>query len=129
MARLTKGMYGSYMDPKLDLFVLYSGQMRGRKIMIGRNAGWFNKLGERLGWGDLSTQDFRRIAKGLNKGELFIVLSESDSRFSSSLKSAAKEEMDFPGVDHVLKTAMYVIARRKVYIVDRYSSIKEKKWI
>ena len=131
MAQLTKGMYGNYLYPKAGPFGLYSGQMRGGKTRLTKNSGWYHKLGEKLGFGDLNVADFRRISRGLKKDEFFIVLSETDSkwRFLSSINGMPKVKppAEAPGVDYVAEHAMYVIARNQLYYVDHYGDLMSKK--
>ncbi len=140
MARLTKGMYGERFYAGAGPFGLHSGQMSGRKTRLAKNSGWYNKLGERLtggeGYsGDLSVDDFRRIAKEIAKGELFIVLSESDSHWNltrrfgekgSWMMRKKKPRADAPGVEYVAEHAMYVIARGQLYLVDRHNDLRRR---
>ncbi|MBI2003282.1 hypothetical protein HYT45_03845 [Candidatus Uhrbacteria bacterium] len=133
MAQLTKGMYGSQSNPTGGLFGLYCGQMRGGKTKLTHNSGWYNKLGEKLGWGDLTAKDFRRIAKGLKDGELFITLGEQDSFWNFVTRygaigsmCAVKPEAEAPGAEYVAAHASYVIARNQLYQVDRFGDLKEK---
>ncbi len=58
---------------------LHSRQMRRQDTF--HNVGWYTPAGEFLGWGDLNRRDIRRITEGLNKGEAFVILSESDWQF------------------------------------------------
>ncbi len=122
--RLVPGMYGRQDFSKVGLFGLVRGQISPRKLKLVHNGGWYNHLGQKIGWGDLSSKDFRRISSGLKKGELFIVLSEKDSfwAFVSSIGatgglSAVREEERSPGVSYVADRALYVIAPRKIYAV------------
>lgn len=132
MTQLFKGMYGNHFDPKAALFDLYSGQMRGGKTKMTHNSGWYNKSGEKLGWGDLSVGDFKRISREINKTELFIILSERDSFWNFVTHIGAVGCMcqtnpaeKAPGVNYVVEHARYVIARKKFYIVDRYGYKKK----
>ena len=73
--QLKKGMYGEEYNQTGNLFGLRCGQHRSiEKITHG--SGWYNSVGEKIGWGDLSVKDFERISEELNFGEIFIVLSE-----------------------------------------------------
>jgi hypothetical protein len=99
--------------------------MRGRDFV--HNNGWYNKVGEKLGWGDLSPEDFRKISLELEKGELFIILSESDSFWNFVTQpgiigsmAAVKPTEDAPGVDYVAEKARYIIQNGQLYSVDRY---------
>ena len=137
MARLTKGMYGDalYFDPVDGLFGLRCGQMRHRKSKITHNSGWYNKLGEARGWGDLAAKDFRRISKGLKKNELFIILGELDSCPNSFTRPRLRRirtwwrrkfVVNAPGIDYVAKCALFVIAKNRLYYVNPFGNIKEK---
>jgi hypothetical protein len=57
---------------------LIDGQMRARRTMIAKNAGWYDENARKIGGGDLSAEDAVRIAAYLHEGELFIVLREHD---------------------------------------------------
>jgi hypothetical protein len=131
-SRLSKGMYGNEFGrtPETALFLLKCGQMRGRDLV--HNGGWYNRAGEKLGWGDLEPADFQRIAEELEEGELFIILSESDSFWnfvthnpgSIGSRCATSADVNAPGVDYVAEKAMYIIGRMELYIVDRWGSNK-----
>ncbi len=74
MERLTKGLYGTEFRPTSALFDISCGQKRRNSERIIQRADWYNKNGEKIGWGDLSVMDFIEIARGLNEGEIFVVL-------------------------------------------------------
>ncbi|MCX6736027.1 MAG: hypothetical protein NTZ13_03000 [Candidatus Parcubacteria bacterium] len=112
MVQLTKGMYGSESNQTGDLFGLACGQMCSEK-KITHNSGWYNRSGEKLGWGDLNAEDFARIARELDAGEFFIILSEQDSRW----KVPEGKEED-PGVLYVAEHALYIITRNQLFRVD-----------
>lgn len=67
------------MITKKDLkgFGLCEEQTRFNKTV--HNGGWYNAAGEKIGWGDLSNDDLRRLAAELPEGEIFVVLGEHDS--------------------------------------------------
>lgn len=132
MAQLTKGLYGHEFESKSRLFGLRCGQMRGGSAKLTHNSGWYNKAGEKLGFGDLSTEDFQRIYAELNDDELFIVLGERDSFWNFVTRpgligsmAEVKPDVEAPGVDYVADKAMYVIDRNSMYLVDNYGSRKE----
>lgn len=126
MAQLTKGMYGHEFNPTGEMFGLRCGQMRGGDTRMTRNSGWYNKAGEKLGFGDLSAKDFQRIASELEDGELFVILGEQDSfwNFVGSM-AETKPMVEAPGVDYVAEHAIYVIARNQLYRVDHWGYLKE----
>jgi hypothetical protein len=133
MIQLTKGMYpkGKY---GAGLFGLHFEQMRGKNTMMIKNSGWYNKSGEKLGWGDLSIQDFQRISRELRKDQFFIILSEWDSFWKfvtfhgsgrhSKIIVSRKEKA--PGIKYVAEHAAYVIALNKLYKVDHFGELKKK---
>ncbi len=124
MTRLTQGMYGdNEFDRKSALFGLHSGQRHFSGISkLTHNSGWYNKAGEKLGWGDLSTTDAANIACGLEDDALFIVLSESDDRGGGRGTRAEPP----PGVDHVAARAIYIIASGIVYQVNKSTSPRKE---
>jgi hypothetical protein len=131
MAQLTKGMYGSQFVNASSLFGLRCGQMRGRD-RIGHNSGWYNEAGEKLGWGDLSVADIRRISREIEPGELFIILGEQDSFWNFVTHYGAigsmcrtKPEAESPGVEYVAEKCCLIVAKDRVCFVDRYSAPRE----
>ena len=140
MAQLTKGMYGGQFDPRGKLlFGLLCGQWRGGNTKLAHNNGWYNKSGEKLGWGDLTAEDFRRISSELEESELFIILSEGDSFWKfvkwpetithRCIGSMVQVEptVEAPGVDYVAEKCYYIIARNQLYYVDRCEDEDNKK--
>ena len=132
MAQLTQGMFGTEFRkrPETALFGLHCGQIRGREFV--HNGGWYNRAGEKLGWGDLSLVDFQKIAEGLEEGELFIILAESDSFWNFVERpgiigsmAVVKPTADAPGVDYVAEKAMYIIGFMELYVIDRWGDCKE----
>ena len=74
---------GSHLMIVKTLFGLRDAQTRVSGIdsafdnkKLFHNAGWYNRKGEEIGWGDLSVKDLKNIKGGLRTGELFIVMSE-----------------------------------------------------
>ncbi len=133
MTRLTKGMYGDQFNPTGNLFGLHCGQMRGGKTKLTHNSGWYNKLGEKLGWGDLSSKDFQHISRELKDGELFIILGEQDSFWNFvtgygpiGSMCPTKPEVQAPGMAYVAEHARYIIARNQMYQVDCFGDLKKK---
>lgn len=134
--RLVPGMYGRQDFSKVGLFGLVQGQISPRTLKMVHNGGWYNHLGQKIGWGDLSSKNFRRISAGLRRGELFIVLSEKDSFWSfvshagvtGGLSTVRKEEQN-PGVGYVSDRAIYVIAPRKIYAVTWPGDERGAEWV
>lgn len=132
MTRLTKGMYGYPQQSKL--FGLSDGQCLSRDFV--HNGGWYNKLGEKLGWGDLSLSNIKRISEELEEGELFIVLSEQDSFWEHvtdirgpavcGMVTVDKESEMNPGQQVLIEKARYIIAKGAIYLPpDKYGFEKE----
>jgi len=88
--------------------------MRGGRTKLTHNSGWYNKSGEKLGWGDLSNKDMTRISRELKADEIFITLGEQDSHWQTTRRSVSESA---PGVDYVIKYATYVIALRRLFRV------------
>lgn len=129
--QLTKGMYGHEFRNTSSLFGIRCGQCRSQDMV--HNGGWYNKAGEKLGWGDLSPEDFLKIAKELEEGELFIILPESASfwNFVENIGAigsmcTTKPDIEAPGVDYVAENASYVIAKSAVYLVNRYDCHRQE---
>lgn len=123
MARqLTKGMFGyRRFRASSNLFGLRCQQIRYCDFV--RNGGWYNKAGERLGWGDLSLKDFLRISSELENGELFIVLYELDSYWNfcapSGIIGTTKITRKEPGVDYVAEHCCFIIVPGLLYGVPK----------
>ncbi|TSC89140.1 MAG: hypothetical protein G01um10143_521 [Parcubacteria group bacterium Gr01-1014_3] len=120
--QLVRGMY-----PHVGVgpFGLSIAQMRFEG-KVAHNCGWYNKSGEKLGWGDLSIEDFGQISRYLMDDEIFVVLSESATNdFAGALPT--EESLQAPGVEYVAENAMFIIAKRRVYRVDD-SPIAPKHW-
>ncbi len=110
--QLTRGMYES--DRLVDssnLFNLRGGQVR--QSPYAYNRGWYNKAGEKLGWGDLSKADFRNIAAELDPGELFIILPKSD--------------MGNLDIGFLIQHATYVIARGQIFVIDHFGQRQDEE--
>lgn len=125
MAQLTKGMYGSQFERASRLFGLSCGQIRGKDFV--HNGGWYNKAGEKLGWGDLAIEDFQKIRRELEDGELFIILGEQDSFWNFVTRpgiigsmAQVKPDVEAPGVDYVAEKARFVITKDGYFFVSDY---------
>ncbi|MFA7193604.1 MAG: hypothetical protein WC087_01665 [Candidatus Paceibacterota bacterium] len=130
-SRLTQGLFGTEHNRKSDLFGLKCGQMCAGKNRITRNAGWYNKEGEKIGWGDLDVDNLVRISTELEDDEIFIVLSEEDSHSRFIYPHPATEGVseEAPGIEYVAKHSYYIIAPRVCYYVDGYGRYEEKPYI
>lgn len=101
MIQLIKGMYG---DLNCKAFDLSNHQTRTDDVI--RNAGWFNAKGEKLGCGDLSLKDLKKIARRIECDEVFIILNENDTLWDipSDLDQSA------PGIEYVMKKAKWLVS-------------------
>lgn len=130
MARLKKGMYGDEEYPKSNLFRLRTGQSYvERKIL--HNAVWFNKDGERLGWGDIAKKDIDQIAAFLEEGEMFVFLHESDANWDFYRHKGPDGERyeiipkkDSLGTEYIGKYATYFVIRHRPYYIERFPNDK-----
>ncbi len=96
-------------------FGLRSDQMRSAPVLI-QNAGWYNRCGEFLGYGDLAPRDFQRISSEIDEDEIFFVLHEGYWR----MPSQAKKYLRF-GLEHVFHVADYIITRGHVHLVANHA--------
>lgn len=132
--RLTKQMYGHEFKAESRLFDLLCGQTRASRNV--HNGGWYNKAGEKLGWGDLDAEDFRRISMELEEGELFVVLHESDSFWNFvtghgviGAMCTTKPDVHAPGVEYVAEKCCYIVSPLMVHFVDRFGSHSGKETV
>ena len=111
--RLTMGMYGTEFNAVPNgLFGLSCGKLQAGCVV--RDAGWYNVQGEKLGWGDLTPDDFRRIAAELEPDEMFIILDKYGSHFD--LPPGVDEAK--PGTDYICDKCLYVIVGGVFYKVS-----------
>lgn len=115
--KLTLNIFGSEFGPWTpNTFGLHSGQMRSLRKMA-HNGSWYNQDGVRVGWGDLSADDFLRIQAALETGESFFVLPESSFwRFVTNIgptgaTSTVNPIIDYPGMDYIKENFRYLITR------------------
>lgn len=109
-------------------FGLYCGMEWNHHSRVVKNAGWYNVLGQKIGFGDLSPLDVRRIARQIPENEMFIMLHQIDSHEEIMRASSAKIgypagdfSVEEPGIEYVAEHAMYAIEHGIAYKVDRYS--------
>lgn len=106
MRQLTKGMYA---DLNCKEFGLSYGQHRTNDVL--RSAGWFNDLGEKLGYGDLSLSDLDAICNDLRDGEYFIALSEANTIWDMPVHL----EKINPGIEYVMEHAAWLCTNADLY--------------
>lgn len=94
------------------------GRIRAKDMV--HNGGWYNGLGEKIGWGDLSVSDIKNIQSKLQPGELFVVLPESASywdfvRHLPEGKMSLDAKAAKPGVKYIVECAHWVITPTTIY--------------
>ncbi len=107
----------------------FAGLINGlvRKDDFIHNGGWYNKKGEKLGWGDLSVDDFRKISSNLVGSDLFIILNENAAFWNfvthnpgfTGAMCTVNPDAESPGFEYVAEKCIYVIAKYRFYFVDR----------
>jgi len=123
-------MYGTEFRWGSHMFGLFCGRLRCRPRII-TDASWYNKEGEKLGWGDLVGKDFHHIRRGLKaredrhpeiaKDEIFVVL----DRWASYWDFVASDDKA-PGVNYVAAKAVYFITKDGIFTVrQRYHDAAE----
>ena len=92
-------------------FGLTDGQHYAERVLM-RRAGWYTLMG-RLGSGDLSAEDMRRILDGLDGSTAFVVLSEKatlDERYGRVVEPGGMPA-------YVMQHAVYVLIAHVMHIV------------
>ena len=120
--RLYKGMFSRDLS---HLFGLRHGQFYGNYTI--KNAGWYNRAGEKLGQGDLTLDEMATIELTLaddtafapESDEIFIVLHEYPSYLD--FRDSDLDEQA-PGIDYVAEHATYIITKEMIYRVDQYGT-------
>ncbi|MCI0479430.1 hypothetical protein L0Y59_02700 [Candidatus Uhrbacteria bacterium] len=128
--RLVGNVYGTELRPTVGPFGMSSGQIRGHDLV--HNGSWFNRAGEKLGWGDLSPLDLLRIAVELEGDEAFIVLSESDAYWSFVTRIHVSDVVSHdvlpdeqcPGRAFIAERGQYVVLPCRILYVDRYGQFR-----
>ena len=124
---LTKGMYGSESNNNpIPYFNLRCGQMRWNDLV--HNGGWYNKKGEKLGWGDISADDLIHLSNTLPEWEEFYILPERASFWNfvnaiGTIGSACTTAptIDAPGIEYAKENCRWVISRGTIILeVDDY---------
>jgi len=118
---LKKGMYPVGAAP--GRFGLRAAQLRPKRDTAIRNASWYNGAGEKLGWGDLSLDDFKRVAAGLKRNEVFIVLDQGTSYFAFRFPeqfawAKPNGRPNAPGRAYVARHARYAILPGRLCVID-----------
>lgn len=114
-----KTVHGTFAHMDKSFAGLVQGQMRSRPDKLTHNSGWYNRAGEKVGWGDLSFTDINRIISDLEEDEVFIILAESDSFWEfvthnpgptgDFATTDAKEQC--PGLEYLVERAIYFVTK------------------
>ena len=115
MPQLYEGMYIAQGDgtPVSRLFGLSCGQTRVRGV-VEYEACWYGRA--KLGFGDLTLLDFKRIAKEIAQGEHFIVLPHC----APKIDVLTRKEINIttPSMEYLAQHALYVITAGEMYRVE-----------
>lgn len=120
--QLTRGMFGMgdvRVDPRVAraTFGFSSGHCTNPDFV--HNGSWHNKVGEWLGWGDLSPADLRRVMDVLEEGEMFVVLYEGH-------RPRVQGQPDTTPT-YLAKKARHVVVKGDLYVVDHLGYYSDKE--
>lgn len=120
IGRLTSGAFDANGEVSKE-FNLTSGQQRNHdQRLLMHNCSWYNRRGEKLGWGDLTTVDFRVIAGQLSVGEMFIILSELDSYWMhprTKMSKPGQKPLSMLSVPYLREHVKQIIVPNRIYRV------------
>jgi hypothetical protein len=104
------------------LFGLQNGRICEFERVL-HDARWYNRYGEKLGWGDLVPEDFERIASGLKSDELFIILRKVDMYRDSYVRAGSDE--DHPPLEYLLRESVSSSSGQKKFLKSQTVNRKE----
>lgn len=107
---LTPGIYGVCSKPKVGPFELKCGQTIPRGGFC-KNHGWYNRLGEPLGWGDLTTAQLQTISDEIPDDEVFVTISQQDTWENDEQRTLTPEQL--------AKVAVLVMTQHRLYRIDQ----------
>jgi len=111
--------------PKCELFGLHCGQYRGPGTIL--NGYWYDRSGENIGCGDLSAEDFRRIAARLEDDDLFVITETAPQPNLGVHPAATSTSRRNPRIamfEKLAKTCRCIVARGRLYYVKTYSQFE-----
>jgi len=117
----------------LELLELHEGACSAMDFV--HNGGWYNSLGEKIGWGDLSPDDFHNIQKKLKPGEAFVILPERASFWNfvtrvgmiGSMSEVDPKEAN-PGADYLAQHVNWIITSQGVFSVSDYNRKEQDEY-
>ncbi len=96
---------------------LHNEQIRTRRVT--RDCEWYDKYGNRLGFGDLNTIDLKRIAAGLGPKDIFLAVENPDA--CAPAGDAMREK---PALESLIKHSSYAITEGRVCrVIDKPGGI------
>ena len=112
---------------------LHDGNITGSNSHA-HNAGWYNANGEKIGWGDLSTSDLKRLIKGMPEGDYMLTMFEGDSFWNfvkpETLNPVSGDHCETtpdennPGLRYLADKAFMLIERGQVWRCQKYDTHK-----
>jgi hypothetical protein len=118
-------MFENDVRPARAAYGLYSGQTRGEEFL--RNVGWYNSAGERLGWGDLSRDDIRRLMSELPANQYFVILGEVDAYWNFMRRATAERtaglDIEAPGIEYLIEFARYAVTKGHFNGINRHGVV------
>lgn len=119
----------------LEAIDIREGRMQySRRV---HNGGWYNKAGEKIGWGDLTDEDMKKISETLKDDDIFIILAEQDSFWNfvtynpgiiGSMCKTSEDEKK-PSLNYLAEKAFYIIRHNEILRVDKWENITERQKI
>ena len=109
--------------PKCELFGLRCGQFRGPGTIL--HGYWYDRSGENIGCGDLSTEDFRRITARLEDDDLFVITEaepQPNLGVHPAARSTSKRNSRIAMLEKLVKACRCIVAR--LYYVKNYSQFE-----
>ncbi len=111
--------------PKCELFGLQRGQFRGPGTVL--HGYWYDRSGDNIGCGDLSTEDFRRISARLADDDLFVITEtapQPNLGVHPAATSTSGRNSRISMFEKLAKTCRYIVARGCLYYVKSYSQFE-----
>jgi hypothetical protein len=104
--KLTEGMFSGKTPNDLGL---YPGNRRQYEKLVVKDNKWFNHDAQRIGDGDLNREDIEKLSRLIDKGEVFITLTQ---------QASADYAFSDPDMTYLIENAHLVIVRGHYYFVS-----------